>query len=78
MWNGIIKIIFCRVYVTVPSQPRDLRATEIGESSITLEWTKPAHSGENILGYDLIWNDTYSKVGFGGIKAAEMPVSRWY
>ncbi|XP_065213567.1 tyrosine-protein phosphatase Lar isoform X3 [Planococcus citri] len=45
----------------VPSQPRDLRATEIGEASITLEWTKPAHSGENILGYDLMWNDTYSK-----------------
>ncbi len=48
--------------IAVPSQPRDLRATEIGESSITLEWNKPSHSGESILGYDLMWNDTYSKV----------------
>lgn len=47
---------------TVPSQPRDLRATEIGETSITLEWNTPSHSGENIVGYDLMWNDTYSKV----------------
>lgn len=45
----------------VPSQPRDLRATEIGETSITLEWNTPSHSGENIVGYDLMWNDTYSK-----------------
>lgn len=52
------------VDVSVPSQPRDLRATEIGESKITLEWNKPSHSGESITGYDLMWNDTYSKVEY--------------
>lgn len=45
----------------VPSQPNMLRATDIGETSVTLQWSKPAHSGENILSYELYWNDTYAK-----------------
>lgn len=46
----------------VPSQPRDLRAADIGETSVTLAWSKPTHSGENIISYELYWNDTYAKV----------------
>ncbi|XP_023289127.1 tyrosine-protein phosphatase Lar isoform X2 [Orussus abietinus] len=45
----------------VPSQPEMLTAVDIGESSVTLQWSKPAHGAENILGYELYWNDTYGK-----------------
>ncbi|XP_057663136.1 tyrosine-protein phosphatase Lar isoform X3 [Diorhabda carinulata] len=45
----------------VPSQPSNLRTSDIGESSVTLQWTKPSHSGENIVSYELYWNDTYAK-----------------
>lgn len=46
----------------VPSQPENLSVVETGESSVTLQWSKPAHSAENILSYELYWNDTYAKV----------------
>ncbi|KAI5719892.1 hypothetical protein M8J76_016411 [Diaphorina citri] len=45
----------------VPSQPRDLRAVDIQETAVTLAWSKPTHSGENIISYELYWNDTYAK-----------------
>ncbi|KAJ8968142.1 hypothetical protein NQ314_002444 [Rhamnusium bicolor] len=45
----------------VPSQPSNLRASDIGESSVTLQWSKPTHSGESIVSYELYWNDTYAK-----------------
>ncbi|CAH1184278.1 unnamed protein product [Phyllotreta striolata] len=45
----------------VPSQPSNLRTSDIGETSVTLQWTKPSHSGENIVSYELYWNDTYAK-----------------
>ncbi|XP_044016557.1 tyrosine-protein phosphatase Lar isoform X5 [Aphidius gifuensis] len=45
----------------VPSQPENLSVVETGESSVTLQWSKPAHSAENILSYELYWNDTYAK-----------------
>ncbi|XP_077297678.1 tyrosine-protein phosphatase Lar isoform X3 [Arctopsyche grandis] len=45
----------------VPSQPSNLRATDIGETSMTLQWSKPSHSGENIVSYELYWNDTYAQ-----------------
>ncbi|XP_026825719.1 tyrosine-protein phosphatase Lar isoform X4 [Ooceraea biroi] len=45
----------------VPSQPEMLTAVDIGETKITLQWSKPAHSAENILSYELYWNDTYAK-----------------
>ncbi|XP_051170943.1 tyrosine-protein phosphatase Lar isoform X3 [Leptopilina boulardi] len=45
----------------VPSQPENLQAVELGETKITLQWDKPAHSAENILSYELYWNDTYAK-----------------
>ncbi|XP_045464788.1 tyrosine-protein phosphatase Lar isoform X5 [Harmonia axyridis] len=45
----------------VPSQPSNLRASDIGETTVTLEWTKPTHSGESIVSYELYWNDTYAK-----------------
>lgn len=50
-------------YFIVPSQPRDLRVNEIGETSIGLQWAKPNQVGEQILSYELYWNDTYAKVG---------------
>jgi len=48
----------------VPSQPSNLRTSEVGETSVTLQWSRPAHAGENIVGYELYWNDTYAKVQF--------------
>ncbi|XP_063702711.1 tyrosine-protein phosphatase Lar isoform X2 [Culicoides brevitarsis] len=44
----------------VPSQPQNLRAIDVGETSVTLQWLKPTHSGENIVHYELYWNDTYA------------------
>jgi hypothetical protein len=52
------RLIFC----TVPTQPSNLRASEVGETSVTLQWSRPAHAGENIVSYELYWNDTYAKV----------------
>lgn len=46
----------------VPSQPEMLTAVDIGETKVTLQWGKPTHSAENILSYELYWNDTYAKV----------------
>lgn len=45
----------------VPSQPSNLVATEAGETSVTLSWKRPAHAGDNIVSYELYWNDTYAK-----------------
>ncbi|XP_076229923.1 tyrosine-protein phosphatase Lar isoform X5 [Nomia melanderi] len=45
----------------VPSQPEMLTAIETGETKITLQWSKPVHSAENILSYELYWNDTYAQ-----------------
>ncbi|XP_076293559.1 tyrosine-protein phosphatase Lar isoform X3 [Lasioglossum baleicum] len=45
----------------VPSQPEMLTAIDIGEDKITLKWSKPVHCAENILNYELYWNDTYAK-----------------
>lgn len=53
----------------VPSQPEMLTAVDIGETKVTLQWSKPAHSAENILSYELYWNDTYAKVGIFNVKA---------
>jgi receptor-type tyrosine-protein phosphatase F len=46
----------------VPSHPQMLTAVDIGETKVTLKWNKPDHSAENILSYELYWNDTYAKV----------------
>lgn len=46
----------------VPSQPQNFRAHTIGESSVTFTWSKPSHSSEVIVSYELYWNDTYAKV----------------
>ncbi|XP_052128829.1 tyrosine-protein phosphatase Lar isoform X4 [Frankliniella occidentalis] len=43
----------------VPSQPSNLRASDIGETSVTLVWNKPTHASDNIVAYDLYWNDTF-------------------
>ena len=44
----------------VPSQPVGLVAGEVGSTTIRLAWDQPDHSGENIVSYELYWNDTYT------------------
>lgn len=44
----------------VPSQPSNFRATDIGETDVVLQWSKPIHSNDNIVQYELYWNDTYA------------------
>ena len=44
----------------VPSQPSNFRVVETRATSITLEWNQPSHSGDNIVSYELYWNDTFS------------------
>ena len=44
----------------VPSQPSSLQAVEVGSTNIKLSWQQPDHSGENIVSYELYWNDTYT------------------
>ncbi|KAK6630706.1 hypothetical protein RUM44_002875 [Polyplax serrata] len=44
----------------VPSQPINLRVTDFDETSATLQWGRPVHSSENIVSYELYWNDTYA------------------
>jgi len=44
----------------VPSQPSNLRVSEVRATSVKLEWEQPAHSGENIVSYELYWNDTFT------------------
>jgi receptor-type tyrosine-protein phosphatase F len=36
------------------------RATDIGETAVTLQWSRPSHSGESIVHFELYWNDTYA------------------
>ncbi|XP_059489517.1 tyrosine-protein phosphatase Lar-like isoform X2 [Neocloeon triangulifer] len=45
----------------VPGQPHNLEAKEIDETSVLLTWSRPLASGENIVSYELYWNDTYDK-----------------
>ncbi|CAB3376185.1 Hypothetical predicted protein [Cloeon dipterum] len=45
----------------VPGQPQNLEATEVDETTVLLNWSKPLTSGDNIVSYELYWNDTYDK-----------------
>jgi len=56
---------FCRA---VPSQPTNLDASEIGENSVKLQWSKPVIAGDHLTAYDLYWNDTYTKVSNGSLE----------
>ena len=44
----------------VPSQPSNLEAVEVKSTSMKLTWDQPDFAGENILSYELYWNDTYT------------------
>ena len=44
----------------VPSQHSSLQAVEVGSTNIKLSWQQPDHRGENIVSYELYWNDTYT------------------
>lgn len=46
----------------VPGQPRNFRVTEVIPTTATLKWDIPTHIGDTIIGYELYWNDTFSKV----------------
>ena len=46
----------------VPSQPTGLRAIDVNATSVSLEWARPHHTGENVNSYELYWNDTFTKV----------------
>jgi receptor-type tyrosine-protein phosphatase F len=48
----------------VPGQPHNLEAKDIDETSVLLTWSRPLAAGENIVSYELYWNDTYDKVIF--------------
>lgn len=60
----IINLLYSRPFqfTGVPSQPSNFRAIDIYETSVTLAWSKPALSSENIVHYELYWNDTYANV----------------
>ncbi|GFQ81296.1 tyrosine-protein phosphatase Lar [Trichonephila clavata] len=45
----------------VPSQPTNLRATPTSATSVQLTWSRPSNTGENIIGYELYWNDTFTQ-----------------
>ena len=44
----------------VPGQPTNIRVIDQQATSLMLEWSPPIHSGENIIAYELYWNDTFS------------------
>ncbi|GFU37481.1 tyrosine-protein phosphatase Lar [Nephila pilipes] len=45
----------------VPSQPANLRATPTSATTVQLTWSRPSNTGENIIGYELYWNDTFTQ-----------------
>ncbi|KAL4709306.1 hypothetical protein ACJJTC_013366 [Scirpophaga incertulas] len=45
----------------VPSQPSNLMVSDVGETTVMLTWRRPVHAGDNIVSYELYWNDTYAK-----------------
>merc|ERR1711997_512870 len=47
----------------VPGQPTNFRILENGATSVSLAWDPPNHAGENIISYELYWNDTYGRLG---------------
>lgn len=62
----------------VPSQPSNLRVVESRATSITLAWEQPSHSGDNIVSYELYWNDTFSgDVSLNFCKNAIIAKSIW-
>ncbi|CAL4074439.1 unnamed protein product, partial [Meganyctiphanes norvegica] len=42
----------------VPSQPTSLQPAHVTATEIELRWTRPSHQGENIISYELYWNET--------------------
>lgn len=56
-----LSISICWVFIIgVPSQPSNFRATDIGETAVTLQWNKPSQSGDTIVHFELYYNDTYA------------------
>ncbi|XP_076307991.1 tyrosine-protein phosphatase Lar-like isoform X4 [Tachypleus tridentatus] len=45
----------------VPSQPLNLLVKFTSSTTVELEWSHPEHSSENVIGYELYWNDTFTK-----------------
>ena len=57
----LLVVVLGKTQEGVPGQPTDIRVLEQAATSLLLEWSPPIHSGENIIGYELYWNDTFSK-----------------
>lgn len=49
-----------KTWLGVPSQPLNLRSATNSATSVQLSWQRPTQAGENIIGYELYWNDTIS------------------
>ena len=47
----------------VPGQPTNFRIVVNGATEVSLAWDPPTHAGENIISYELYWNDTYGRLG---------------
>ena len=47
----------------VPGQPTNFRVIESRATDVSLKWDPPTHAGENIISYELYWNDTYGRRG---------------
>jgi hypothetical protein len=37
-----------------------LRAAATSSTTVQLNWQKPTHAGEAIIGYEVYWNDTFT------------------
>ena len=58
--TSISLLIQVKTQQGVPSQPANLRVVESRATSVSLSWDPPVHSGENILSYEIYWNDTFT------------------
>ena len=49
-----------KTQVGVPGQPTNIRVIDQQATSLMLEWSPPILSSDNIIAYELYWNDTFS------------------
>lgn len=60
----------------VPSQPSNLQCIDVTATSVILSWEKPLHSGENIISYEIYWNDTFT-TDFESHRSVEADIDRY-
>ena len=49
------------IFISVPSQPSNLRVLATSSTTVHVSWSKPSHPGEKVIGYELYWNDTFTQ-----------------